>query len=136
MTAAIRHLPNMVTRMDRITARQREANIAAEGQPVDVYSDPRVAEELARYENYRTAKAVLQSPDWYGADVIHDALAFVHEYENKIPKRKPGHQKFLDGYDPDRPKPADNGLRNVAALLCFVGMAGVLIGFVVTQGWQ
>ncbi len=133
MTAAIRHLPNMVTRMDRITARQREANIAAEGQPVDIYSDPRVSEQVATYRKYQAAKDIVRHPDgWHHPDEIHAALAFIHEYETAIPKRSPR----LPGYDPDRPKPADNGLRNVAALLCFVGMAGVLIGFVVTQGWQ
>ena len=39
---AVRNLPNMTARMDRIVQRQREANIAAEGQPVNVYTDPRV----------------------------------------------------------------------------------------------
>ena len=88
MTATVRNLPDMTARMDRITARQRAANIAAEGQPVNVYTDPRVTDELARYENYRTAKAVLTSPRWYSADVVHDALAFVHEYERTVPARR------------------------------------------------
>lgn len=82
---AVRSLPNMTQRMDRIVQRQREANIAAEGQPVNVYTDPRVAEEIARYDNYVTAKTVLRSPDWYSADVVHAALDFVHEYENAVP---------------------------------------------------
>lgn len=87
MTAAVRNLPNMTARMDRIAQQQREANIAAEGQPVNVYTDPRVADEIARYDNYTTAKTVLRSPDWYSADAVHAALDFVHEYENAVPAR-------------------------------------------------
>jgi hypothetical protein len=118
-------LPDMTARMDRITARQREANIAAEGQPVNVYTDPRVADEVAWYENYRTAKTVLQSPDWYGADVIHAARDFIHEYEREIPKQKPGHQKFLDGYNPDRKRPSDMGLGAIVLgiILAFLAAA-------------
>jgi hypothetical protein len=118
--------PRLAEGMDRIMERQRRANIDAEGQPVNVYTDPRVAEEVARYENYRTAKAVLQSPDWYGADVIHAARDFIYEYERAVPKdpRAPIRQKCADGYNPDRMKPRDYGLAIVGAIL-FV-MAGYL----------
>lgn len=85
---ALAYLPNMQQRMDRITDAQRQLNIAAEGQPVNVYTDPRVADELAMYDNYRTAKAVLISPHWHSADMVHAALDFVHEYESAIPGRQ------------------------------------------------
>jgi hypothetical protein len=127
--------PRLVEGMDRINARQREANIAAEGQPVNVYTDPRVSDEMARYENYRTAKSVLQSPDWYAADVIHAARDFIHEYERTVPKQKPGHQKFLDGYNPDRAKPADHGLAAVFAVLFVAGWLAICVGWVLQSGW-
>lgn len=82
MTATVTWHPRTADACDRINARAAAENIAAEA----AYTDPRVADEVARYENYRTAKAVLRSPDWYGADVVHAALEFVHEYENAVPK--------------------------------------------------
>lgn len=85
MTATVTWHPRTADCCDRINARAAAENIAAEA----TYADPRVADEVARYENYRTAKAVLRSPDWYGADVVHAALEFVHEYENAVPRREP-----------------------------------------------
>lgn len=111
---AVRSLPNMTQRMDRIVRRQREANIRAEGQPVNVYTDPRVAEEIARYDNYVTAKTVLRSPDWYSADVVHAALDFVHEYENAVPAR------------PDE-TPLDVLKRQGVSLAVFYGFLAVIV---------
>lgn len=88
MTATVTWHPRTADCCDRINARAAAENIAAERAEA-TYTDPRVADEVARYENYRTAKAVLRSPDWYGADVVHAALEFVHEYENAVPRLKP-----------------------------------------------
>lgn len=85
MTATVTWHPRTADCCDRINARAAAENIAAERAEA-TYTDPRVADEVARYENYRTAKTVLRSPDWYGADVVHAALEFVHEYENAVPK--------------------------------------------------
>jgi len=130
-------LPDMTARMDRITARQRDANIAAEGQPVNVYTDPRVVDEMARYENYRTAKAVLCSPEWYGADVVHSALDFVHEYESAIPKDPHAtiRRRFVNHYEPDRVRPRDYGLGAVFAVLLLAAGVGWLAGFAAQMGW-
>jgi hypothetical protein len=111
--------PRLAEGCDRITARQREANIAAEGQPVNVYTDPRVADEMARYENYRTAKAVLQSPNWYGADVIHAARDFIHEYENAIPAKPPAR---------------DNGKRFAAVTAGYLAAMAVMV-ILAGLGW-
>jgi len=138
MTAAqvIWH-PSTAEGCDRITARQRDANIAAEGQPVNVYTDPRVAAEMALYENYRTAKTVLCSPEWYGADVVHSALDFVREYESAIPKDPHAtiRRRFVDGFDPDRPKPRDYGLLAVFAVLLLAAGVGWLTGMAAQMGW-
>lgn len=88
MTAVVTWHPRTADCCDRINARAAAENIAAERAEA-TYTDPRVADEVARYENYRTAKTVLRSPDWYGADVVHAALEFVHEYENAVPRREP-----------------------------------------------
>ncbi len=138
MTAAqvILH-PRLVEGISRITERQRAANIAAEGQPVNVYTDPRVADEVARYENYRTAKTVLQSPDWYGADVIHAARDFIYTYEREITKDAHAtiRHKFVAHYDPDRVRPRDHGFGAVFALLVGTGLLAGCVGWVLQYGW-
>jgi hypothetical protein len=138
MTAArvIWH-PRLVEGISRITERQRAANIAAEGQPVNVYTDPRVADEVARYENYMTAKTVLQSPDWYDADVVRAARDFIHEYEREIPKDAHAtvRRKFVAHYDPDRVRPRDLGLGTVFAVLLLAAGVGLLTGLAAQMGW-
>ena len=69
----------------RITDRQRERNIAAEGQPVNVYADPRVADQVSLYETYRSCKAVVNGNDWYDPAVVHSELEFIREYESAVP---------------------------------------------------
>ena len=82
----VARLPLPEAAYDRLTARQREANIAAEGQPVDLYADPRVADQVSLYETYKACKAVVNGNDWYSADLVHDALQFIHAYESATPR--------------------------------------------------
>jgi hypothetical protein len=84
----IARLPLSEVAYARITDRQRAANITAEGQPVNVYTDPRVDEQIALYETYRSCKAVVNGNDWYAPDVVHSALAFIHEYESFVPAQQ------------------------------------------------
>ncbi len=138
MTAQVIYHPSLADGCDRLIEQQRAANIAAEGQPVDLYAmdgdlvaySGRDADEMARYENYRTAKAVLRGPHWYSADVVHAALAFTHEYETSVP-RHDAHatvrRRFVDHYEPDHPRPHDLGLIAVISGLAVAGVAALLL---------
>ncbi len=133
MTAAIRHLPNMVTRMDRVTQAERAANIARDLEDARfMLANPTLFNDAALRWSCSILETYGNGSDYLLADQMIHALNLKERQDAHATVRR----RFVEGYQPDRPKPADNGLRNVAALLCFVGMAGVLIGFVVTQGWQ
>ncbi len=144
---AVRYLPDQTGRMDRLTQRQREANIAAEGQPVDLYADPRVADEVERYRNYQSAKAVVTYPNWYDADLVKACVAFIHEYETEVPmnpgpmprplcaadQQELNRRRCVEGTDPDRIRPRDYGL----ALALAIPVVAVGYAFIaaVMGGW-
>lgn len=138
----------------RITERQRAANIAAEGLPVNVYSDPRVAAEMDTYENYRTANFVAGHPRWFSAELVRDAQTFIRAYETAIPKgpamqanpgpmprqlsaadqhRLDARRKCVDGFDPDHIRPRDYGL--ACALAVPVVAFGYAVIAAVMGGW-
>ncbi len=136
----IREFPNTVADYARLTERQRARNIAAEGQPVDLYN-PRDAEIIAAYRNYRTALSVLDQPHWYDPQLVRDSQAFVTAYEEEIPVN-PGpmprelcaadqqelhRRRCVEGTNPDRPRPADYGLGAIALGVVLAVLAGAIL---------
>jgi hypothetical protein len=132
-------LPDTDRRWSRVIAQQRAANIAAEGQPVDLYRRAdRDAEIKAAYDNYVTARAVLENPGWYDGALFWAAKRFVREYENATPVRRcpamdygpvprplcaedqrqlQARRAFVEGYDPDHIRPRDMGLALVGGVI-------------------
>ena len=133
MTAQLRHLPNMVTRMDRVTQAERAANIARDLEDArfqlanpTLFNDATLRWSCSILETYGNGS------DYLRADQMIHALNLKERQDAHATVRR----RFVEGYDPDRPKPPDNGLRNVCALLVGLAWLGLVIGWIAQMGWQ
>ena len=128
----VRNLPNMEARMDRITAQQRAANIAQ-----DLTDARNMLRSPSFYDtpNLRWACSILETygdgGDYMLADQMIQALNLKERQDAHATVRR----RFVDGYQPDRPKPKDRGLAILVAVLAMAGWLGVCLGWVAQQGW-
>jgi hypothetical protein len=123
----------MDRRMDRVTQAERAANIAR-----DLTDARNMLRSPSFYDtpNLRWACSILETYGDGGDYLLADQMIHALNLRERQDAHATVRRQFVDGYDPDRPKPADNGLRNVLALLCFAGLFGLCVGWVLQMGWQ